>query len=358
MLLPETDPPASVLVDIIDGVGVLTLNRPAVLNALDLATVRALTRQLDAWSDDPAIRAVLLRGSGERAFCAGGDVRALYHLQREGAPALVCYFDEEYALDCLIHRYPKPTIALMDGVVMGGGMGISQGCAHRLVTERTRMAMPETAIGIFPDVGASYFLSRLPPALGAWIGVVGDTLSGADAVVSGLADRLVPSAFFTDLPALIAAVDAGAWPAAPTHTSIPSQLTAPVLAAVARHFGQPGVEEIVASLAGETDPALRTWVERTQGLLAQRSPLMLRVTFEQLRRGRQLDLEACFRMERTMMAHSFAHGDAMEGIRALLIDKDRSPRWRHRAVAEVRRDEVEAFFDPGAPQKPPRATRA
>jgi enoyl-CoA hydratase/carnithine racemase len=190
----------------------------------------------------------------------------------------------------------------------------------------------------------SYFLSRLPPALGVYIGVVGDTLSGADAVASGLADRLVPSAFLADLPALIAAIDAEAWPAAPTHTSIPSLLTAPVLAAVERHFGQAGVEEILASLAGETDPALRPWVERTQGLLAQRSPLMLCVTYAQLQRGRRLGLEDCFRMERTMMAHSFAHGDTMEGIRALLIDKDRAPRWRHRAVAEVRREEVEAFF--------------
>lgn len=344
MLLPDIDLPANVLVHTIDGVGVLTLNRPAVLNALDLATVRALTRQLTAWAGDPAIRAVLLRGTGERAFCAGGDVRSLYQLQRAGSPDLGRFFDEEYALDCLIHRYPKPTIALMDGVVMGGGMGLSQGCTHRLVTERTRMAMPETAIGIFPDVGGSYFLSRLPPALGAWIGVVGDTLSGADAVESGLADRLVPSAFFADLPALIAAIDAGAWPAAPTQTSIPSQLTAPVLAAAERHFGQPGVGEILAALAGETDPAPRPWVERTLGLLAQRSPLMLCVTFEQLQRGRRLGLEDCFRMERTMMAHCFAHGDTMEGIRALVIDKDRAPRWRHGSVAEVRRAEVEAFF--------------
>ena len=344
MLLADIETPPKVLADIIAGVGVLTLNRPAVLNALDLATVRALTRQLIAWAGDPAIRAVLLRGSGERAFCAGGDVRSLYQLQRQGSPDLGRFFDEEYALDCLIHRYPKPTIALMDGVVMGGGMGLSQGCTHRLVTERTRMAMPETAIGIFPDVGGSYFLSRLPPALGAWVGVVGDTLSGVDAVVSGLADRLVSSAFFADLPALIAAIDAGAWPAAPTHTTVPSQLTAPVLAAVARHFGQPGVGEILASLAGETDPALRPWVERTLGLLAQRSPLMLCVTFEQLQRGRRLGLEDCFRMERTMMAHCFAHGDTMEGIRALVIDKDRAPRWRHASVEAVGREEVEAFF--------------
>ena len=344
MLLPDIDLPANVLVHIIDGVGVLTLNRPAVLNALDLATVRALTRQLTAWASDPAIRAVLLRGTGERAFCAGGDVRSLHQLQREGSPDLERFFDEEYALDCLIHRYPKPTIALMDGVVMGGGMGLSQGCTHRLVTERTRMAMPETAIGIFPDVGGSYFLSRLPPALGAWIGVVGDTLSGADAVASGLADRLLPSSFFADLPALIAAIDAGAWPAAPTHTTVPSQLTVPLLAAVERHFGLPGVGEILASLAGETDPALQPWVERTLGLLAQRSPLMLCVTFEQLQRGRRLGLEDCFRMERTMMVHCFAHGDTMEGIRALVIDKDRAPRWRHGSVAEVRRAEVEAFF--------------
>lgn len=344
MLLTDIDSPANVLVHVTDGVGVLTLNRPAVLNALDLATVRALTRQLTAWASDPAIRAVLLRGTGERAFCAGGDIRSLHALKRQGSSDLERFFEEEYALDCLIHRYPKPTIALMDGVVMGGGMGISQGCTHRLVTERTRMAMPETAIGIFPDVGASYFLSRLSPALAAYVGVVGDTLSGADAVVSGLADRLVPSTFFTDLPALIAAIDAGAWPLAPSQTTIPSLLTAPVLAAVERHFGQPGVGEILASLAGETDPALRPWVARTLGLLAQRSPLMLCVTLEQLQRGRRLGLEDCFRMERTMMAHAFAHGDTMEGIRALVIDKDRAPRWRHAGVEAVGREEVEAFF--------------
>jgi enoyl-CoA hydratase/carnithine racemase len=202
MLLPDIDLPANVLVHSIDGVGVLTLNRPAVLNALDLATVRALTRQLSAWAGDPAIRAVLLRGTGERAFCAVGA-----------------------------H-------------------------AHEL----------------------------------------------------------------------------------------PSLLSAPVLAAVARHFGQPGVREILASLAGETDPALRPWVERTLGLLEKRSPLMLCVTFEQLQRGHRLGLEDCVRMERTMMAHCFAHGDTMEGIRALLVDKDLAPRWRHRSVAEVGRGEVAAFF--------------
>lgn len=344
MLLPDVEAPPKVLAEIIDGVGVLSLNRPAVLNALDLATVRALTRQLTAWAGDPAIRAVLLRGSGERAFCAGGDVRSLYQLQRQGSPDLGVFFDEEYALDCLIHRYPKPTIALMNGVVMGGGMGLSQGCTHRLVTERTRMAMPETAIGIFPDVGGSYFLSRLPPALGAWVGVVGDTLSGADAVVSGLADRLLPSAFFADLPALIAAIDADAWPSAPAHTLIPSQLTAPVLAAVERHFGLPSVADILVSLGGETDPTVRPWAERTLGLLEKRSPLMMLVTFEQLQRGRRLGLEECFRMERTMMAHCFAHGDTMEGIRALLVDKDLAPRWRHESVEAVAREEVAAFF--------------
>ena len=327
-----------------DGIATLTLNRPQALNAL---TPEMLCRLADAVRDlaaDDAVRVAILTGAGERAFCAGGDVRSLYQLQRQGSPELGRFFDEEYALDCLIHRYPKPTIALMDGVVMGGGMGLAQGCTHRLVTERTRMAMPETAIGLFPDVGGSYFLSRLPPALGAWIGVVGDTLSGADAVASGLADHLLPSAFLADLAAVIAAVDANVWPIAPTHTTLPSLLTPPVQAAIERHFGQPGVAQILASLAAETDPAVRAWVERTLGLLEKRSPLMLLVTFEQLQRGRRLGLEDCFRMERTMMAHCFAHGDTMEGIRALLVDKDRAPRWRHGSVGEVRPEEVAAFF--------------
>ncbi|HET7775216.1 MAG TPA: enoyl-CoA hydratase/isomerase family protein, partial [Azospira sp.] len=257
MQLADAENNMNVLVHVVDGVGVLTLNRPDVLNALDLATVRSLARQLTDWVDDPAIRAVLLRGTGERAFCAGGDVRALYRLNLAGSAEVGRFFDEEYALDCQIHRYPKPTIALMDGVVMGGGMGISQGCTHRLVSERTRMAMPETAIGLFPDVGGSYFLSRLPPALAAYVGVVGETLSGADAVACGLADRMLPSGAFADLPALVAAIDADAWPAAPVHTTVPSVLTAPVLAAVDRHFGLPGVLPILDSLAAERDPAVR-----------------------------------------------------------------------------------------------------
>lgn len=344
MQLAELENNLNVLVHVVDGVGVLTLNRPAVLNALDLPTVRALARQLTAWADDPAIRAVLLRGAGERAFCAGGDVRALYRLELEQSPEVGRFFDEEYALDCQIHRYPKPTIALMDGVVMGGGMGIAQGCTHRLVTERTRMAMPETAIGLFPDVGGSYFLSLLPPALAAYVGVVGDTLSGADAVACGLADRLLPSGACADLPALIAAIDAAVWPAAPAETIVPSLLTAPVMAAVERHFGQPGLPLILDSLMGESDTASRPWAERTLALLAKRSPLMLHVTLAQLQRGRSLSLEDCFRMERAMMSHCFAQGDTMEGIRALLVDKDQVPRWRHASVALVRPEEVAAFF--------------
>ncbi|MFZ5581094.1 MAG: enoyl-CoA hydratase/isomerase family protein [Pseudomonadota bacterium] len=335
----------NVLVHVVDGVGVLTLNRPTVLNALDLPTVRALARQLTAWADDPAIRAVLLRGTGERAFCAGGDVRALYHLNLAGSAEVGRFFDEEYALDCQIHRYPKPTIALMDGVVMGGGMGISQGCTHRLVSERTRMAMPETAIGLFPDVGGSYFLSRLGVARGAYVGVLGDTLSGADAVAIGLADRLLPSAALADLPALIAALDAEAWPTAPPACTVPSQLDGHILAAIKRHFRWDAVPAILDSLAGEADPACQPWARRCLELLAQRSPLMLHVALAQVRRGAGLSLEECFAMERRLMEHCFGPlGDALEGIRALLVDKDLAPRWRHAQATAVDAAEVAAFF--------------
>lgn len=335
---------AEVLFSCIGGVGIVSLNRPQVLNALDLPTIRQIAAQLDAWADDPAVRAVLFRSAGGRAFCAGGDIRSLYRDALAEAPELGQFFDEEYALDCRIHRYPKPTIALLDGVVMGGGMGIGQGCALRLVTERTRMAMPETAIGLFPDVGASFFLARLPPALANYLGLVGQTISGADALACGLADRLVRSDALDDLPALLARIDADDWPADVPSGTVPDVFDAQVLAAIAQHFSSDSVPAIMASLAGDAGAGSRAWSAHTLAQLEKLSPLMLCVTHEQLRRGRGLALEACFRMERGLMRHCFAHGDAREGIRALLVDKDRAPRWQHAGVADVDPALVDFFF--------------
>lgn len=335
---------AEVLFSCVDGVGVVSLNRPQVLNALDLPSIRRIATQLDAWADDPALRAVLFRSAGGRAFCAGGDIRSLHRHALAGAPELGQFFDEEYALDCRIHRYPKPTIALLDGVVMGGGMGIGQGCSLRLVTERTRMAMPETAIGLFPDVGASFFLSRLPPALANYLGLVGQTISGADALACGLADRLVRSDMLDELPALFDRIDNHAWPAEIPCSAVPDVFEPEVLAAIEQHFSLDSVPTILASLASDVKSGSQSWSAHTLAHLKKLSPLMLCVTHEQLRRGRGLALEACFRMERGLMRHCFAHGDAREGIRALLVDKDRVPRWQHGGVADVDPALVNFFF--------------
>lgn len=338
---------AKVIFSVFDDLGVVQLNRPQVINALDLECVRLISKQLDFWEHDPSIRAVLFRGGGERGFCAGGDIRVLYHHALQNSPKLWHFFDEEYALDYRIHRYPKQTIALMDGVVMGGGMGIGQACTLRIVTERTRMAMPETAIGLFPDVGATYFLSRLSPAQASYIGLTGAHLGGADALRCGLADCLMPASLLTDLSAVSEMARSKKAGCSDTTKRVePDILTAAVLAAIEHHFNASTVAEIMSSLSMESSAACQAWAAHALTDLRRHSPLMLCVTQEQLRRGRDLSLEECFRMERIMMQHCFMQGDAMEGIRALLVDKDRAPRWQYSSVDTVDTKKVAEFFLP------------
>jgi enoyl-CoA hydratase/carnithine racemase len=303
------------------GVATVTLNRPAALNALSMGMIDGLAAWLEAWRHDGAVCTIVLRGAGEKAFCAGGDIRALYTTFKEGAAVPREFFRKEYALDLAIHEYPKTIVALMDGIVMGGGMGIGQGAALRLVGERTRMAMPETAIGLFPDVGGSYFLSRLQGGLGAYLGLVGPTINAADAVYAGLAD-----------------VDMSRAPAASELRSLHP--------AIERHFVHASVEAIVESLDSEQRPEFAEWARKTGQALQRRSPTMLKVTLEQLRRGANMTLAECFEMEYAMVQAAFAQGDFIEGIRALIIEKDNQPRWNPAALQEVGRPAVERFFQP------------
>ena len=306
------------------GVATVTLNRPTALNALTLGMIRGLAEWLERWRRDDAIRTVVFRGAGERAFCAGGDIRALHDALRAGDPLAKTFFEEEYALDFTIHTYPKTIVAYMDGIVMGGGMGISQGAALRIVGERTRMAMPETAIGLFPDVGGSYFLSRLPGQLGPYLGLVGPTLRAADAVYCGLADLDVGSAPATgELERLRPAIDL--------------------------HFAHENVEAIIESLTRETRDEFREWATKTLEALAKRSPTLLKVTLQQLRRGASLSLAECFRMELNLINACMEQGDLLEGIRALLVDKDNQPRWNPPSLAEVAPAAVQRFFEPRWP---------
>lgn len=291
------------------GVATVTLNRPAALNALSMGMIEGLADWLDAWEHDERVRLVVLRGAGEKAFCAGGDVRSLYESAKAGTRAHHAFFEVEYALDYRIHTYPKTIAALMDGIVMGGGMGISQGARVRIVGERTRMAMPETAIGLFPDVGGSYFLARVPGRLGVYLGLVGPTLRAADAIYCGLAD-----------------VNVSADPGARGELE-------DLRPAIDEHFAHASVDAIAASLRAEDRPGYKDWAAKTLEALAKRSPTMLNVTLEQLRRGAQMPLADCFRMELNLIHGCFEQGDFLEGIRALIVEKDNQPRWRPAGVA-------------------------
>jgi len=287
-----------VLCEIRGSAGFITLNRPQALNALSLAMIRELTAALLAWRDDPRVERVAVRGMGRDgpfgAFCAGGDIRFFHQAVLAGDPRLEDFFTEEYTLNHLIHGYPKPYMVFLDGVVMGGGMGIS---AHgsdgslRIATERTRMAMPETQIGLFPDVGGGWFLARCPGRIGEYLALTGHR------------------------------------------------------ADIDRFFAHPGVIAIVQALEADAFP----WARETAALLRKRSPLMLHVTLEHLRRARHRTLAADLRMERDMVRHCFhlrpgAASETFEGIRALAIDKDHAPRWNPARIEDVTPAMVEAFF--------------
>ncbi len=332
---------------------VITLDRPSALNSLTLEMVRAMTAALLAWRDDAAIRAVLVRGSSERAYCAGGDIRFFHQkgsASATGGAALVeDFFTEEYALNYLVHTYPKPYVALMDGVVMGGGMGIAQAgpqARMRVVTERTKMAMPETGIGLFPDVGGGWFLSRAPGQLGTYLGITGEVIAAEDALYAGLADLFVPGAELSSFAqALIDAADVRT-AAAELCTRFAAQADparsrlAQHRAEIDRHFAHDSVQAIMDSLARDGSE----FAARTLATMRKRSPLMMSVTLSQLRRAATLDIADCLRMERTMVRRCFEHGEVIEGVRALAIDKDHAPTWTPATLAEVTQDMVEHFF--------------
>lgn len=338
-----------------NGIGIITLDRPKALNSLSLEMVRALTETLLAWRDDAGVDAVVIGSTSEKALCAGGDIRFFHqagHATPVGGSALLeDFFTEEYALNHLIHFYPKPYIALMDGVVMGGGMGIAQGgpeCGLRIVTERTKMAMPEVNIGLFPDVGGSHFLSHAPGALGMYLGLTGLTIGAADALYVGLADVFVPSAELPALHALIGKTPGAQLPAAIRSfaSAFAQQAGASELQAqralVDRHFGAASVEAVMASLEGDADP----FAQKALAAMRQRSPLMMCVTREMLVRGATMDVADCLRMERSLVRRNFEHGEVLEGVRALVIDKDNAPKWNPPTLDAVTAEMVARFFEP------------
>jgi enoyl-CoA hydratase/carnithine racemase len=341
-----------VLTRIANRTGIITLDRPKALNSLSLDMVRALTAILLDWQRDTAVDAVVITSSSEKALCAGGDIRFFHEVgnasPQGGSALLEDFFTEEYALNHLIHFYPKPYIALMDGVVMGGGMGIAQGgpdCGLRIVTERTKMAMPEVNIGLFPDVGGSHFLSHAPGQLGMFLGLTGLTIGAADALYVGLADVFVAVSDLAALQALIEATPGAHLPAAirafATAHAGESELQAN-RARIDAHFGADSVAAIMASLAEDDAP----FAQKALNAMRQRSPLMMCVTRELLLRGASLDVADCLRLERSLVRRNFEHGEVLEGVRALVIDKDNAPQWNPPSLDLVTDAMVARFFAP------------
>jgi enoyl-CoA hydratase len=333
-----------VLVEVVGALGRIRLNRPKAINSLTLEMIRAIETGLDRFESDPQIGAVLITGEGERGLCAGGDIRALYDHGREGFG--VQFFREEYRMNARIARFEKPYIAVMDGITMGGGVGISAHGSVRIVTERTRMAMPETGIGFFPDVGGTWLLSRAPGEIGTFIGLTGDGIGGADAIYAGFADSFVQSA---KIPALIGAL--AALPPAVSHGTVGgivrefAENTEPPLAArraeIDQAFAFDSVERIVAALI-ESDSK---FAQKSLDVLRQKSPTSMKVTLLLLRLARgDARLEDSLQREFAAAHAVLASDEFYEGVRAAVVDKDRNPKWRPATLAEVSPAVVDSHF--------------
>ncbi|MFZ6750648.1 enoyl-CoA hydratase/isomerase family protein [Undibacterium sp. Ren11W] len=346
-----------ILSSIQNRIGFITLDRPKALNSLSLEMVRNITATLLQWQENDEVAAVFIHSSSEKSFCAGGDIRFFYDVGTatpKGDSALLeDFFSEEYALNHLIHFYPKPYVALLNGVVMGGGMGIAQAgknCRLRIVTERTKMAMPEVNIGLFPDVGGSYFLARSPGEIGTYLGMTGDIINAADAMYAELADVYIPTTALTTLMDLLRTTNSDdirvlirEFATQYADQAIPEQSTlAKNRAAIDLHFAGKDVKKVLQSLAlDQSEFGLQA-----SALMQKRSPLLMAVTLEQLRRGADMTVAECLRMERTMVRHCFKHGEVLEGVRALVVDKDNAPRWSPATQELVDESLILGFFEP------------
>jgi enoyl-CoA hydratase/carnithine racemase len=339
------------------GIGFIALNRPKALNALSTPMLHAIHRALEAWRDDASVHAVVVYSPHPRAFCAGGDIRFLYQSARSGENAAIDeFFTDEYRLNHAIFTYPKPYIALLNGVVMGGGMGISQGARHtggvRVVTGSTKMAMPETRIGLFPDVGVSWFLARTPGAIGRYLAATGATIDAADALYAGLADA------YMDDEALPALVDALKQKPFATGAEVVRFIQAEARsdagkaselkrdrAFIDKHFASGNGAACLKSLESVTSGTEADWAAHTAAELRERSPLSVDVSLELVDRAKSSSMAETLRRDLGLTRATFDHGDVMEGIRARIVDKDNQPAWKVARMEDVTREAVLRMFE-------------
>jgi enoyl-CoA hydratase/carnithine racemase len=344
---------AEILFEIKDGLGVITLNRPKALNALSYGMILEMEKVIPGWETDPAVKAVILRGAGDRAFCAGGDVAGLYREMRDDPKGTLRrdFFRDEYIVNRRIYRYAKPWVSLIDGIDMGGGVGLSAHGSHSVASEKFLFAMPETTIGLFPDVGGGYFLTRLQGALGTFLALTSHRLKAADALWAGIVDAHVPSAKMNDLQAALGAADLSGPDANRKVDAVIARFSAdagmptlPMLMPdIDRCFSAESVAEIEARLRKHPGE----WAQKQLAALLKLSPLSMAITLEQLKRCANRSFEDVMTIEYRMSQVCMKPGhDFFEGVRALLIDKDQKPQWKPASTAGVTADMVEAHFAP------------
>lgn len=329
------------------GLATVLLNRPKALNALTHEMAVALDTELGRWRDDDGVHAILIEGAGERAFCAGGDIVKLYNEGRAGGRYPYDFYHDEYRTNALIHYYPKPYISFLNGIVMGGGCGVSIPGSHRVATENVMFAMPETGIGLFPDVGGSFFLSRAPGHVGEYLALTGSRLKAADCLYAGVADVHVPAARLFDLKTALADAEIGGFDHATDiiqgFAADPGEAPlAGLRDEIDRHFSLNSVEEMLASLDADGGD----WAVKTAAIIRSKSPTSTKVALRQVRDGATRDFHGCMQMEWRMVNRIIAGHDFYEGTRATVIDKDQAPKWQPATLEEVSSADVDAYFEP------------
>jgi enoyl-CoA hydratase len=342
---------AEVLFERRGAVGLITLNRPKALNALTHAMCLQMKVQLDVWKDDNEVLCVVVRGAGDRAFCAGGDIRTLYESGKAGTPYALDFYRDEYVLNATIKHYPKPYIALIHGIVMGGGVGVSVHGFYRVVDPTTTFAMPETGIGLFPDVGGSYFLSRCPGEIGMYLALTGARLKADDLLYAGIATDADTE---RDHDVIIAALASGQ-PSGNLMSEVTGHYVVqqeqegrglPPLAEqrenIDRIFSARSVEEILDRLDADES----AWAAGTAKTIRAKSPTATKLAFRQIREGKTLDFDDCMRMEFRMVNRVVAGSDFYEGVRATIIDKDQAPKWQPARLEDVSDKDIDAYFAP------------
>ncbi|QHZ47108.1 enoyl-CoA hydratase/isomerase family protein [Bacillus sp. NSP9.1] len=338
-----------------NGAATIVLNRPKALNSLSYDMVRVIGDQLKEWERDQNVSVVVIKGSGPKGLCAGGDIKALYEARssKQALQEAERFFEKEYEVDMAVYRFSKPIIACMDGIVMGGGVGLTYGASHRIVTERTKWSMPEMNIGFFPDVGAAYFLNKAPGYLGRYLALTASVIHAADVLYMNGADIYMTS---VDLERFIQKVEQTNW----RHVNIEEKLEqligefqakphqesklAPEQNAIDHHFKHDTLEKIIQSLESEGS----VFSLNVKKQLLSKSPFSLKITLKQLADGKQKKLEECFATDLVLAQNFLKHHDFFEGVRSVLIDRDQSPNYQYRHISDVTDDAVNQFFHPRA----------